>query len=53
MKVRKKNIFWAEKIATAKKGNLMQIKAKDEANLTNDSDILRECNSFYLDLYTT
>ena len=31
----------------------MQIKAKDEANLKNDSDILRECNSFYLDLYTT
>ena len=31
----------------------MQIKAKDGANLTNDSDILRECNSFYSDLYTT
>jgi len=31
----------------------MQIKAKDEANLTNDSDFLRECNSFYSDLYTT
>ena len=31
----------------------MQIKAKDGANLANDSDILRECNSFYSDLYTT
>ena len=31
----------------------MQIKAKDGANLTNDSDTLRECNSFYSDLYTT
>ena len=31
----------------------MQIKAKDRVNLTNDSDILRECNSFYSDLYTT
>ena len=30
----------------------MQIKAQDGANLTNDSDILRECNSFYSDLYT-
>ena len=31
----------------------MQIRAKDGANLTNDADILRECNSFYSDLYTT
>jgi hypothetical protein len=31
----------------------MQIKAKDGVNLTNDSDILRECNSFYSDPYTT
>ena len=31
----------------------MQIKAKDGAILTNDWDILRECNSFYSDLYTT
>ena len=56
MKVRKKNIFWAEKIATAKKrqSHANQGKAKkDEANLKNDSDILRERNSFYLDLYTT
>ena len=36
-----------------KKKTIMQIKAKDGANLTNDSDILRECNSFYSDLYTT
>jgi len=25
----------------------MQIKTKDGVNITNDSDILRECNSFY------
>ena len=31
----------------------MQIKIKDGANLTNNSDILRECNSFYSDLHTT
>ena len=31
----------------------MQITAKGGANLTNDSDILRKCNSFYSDLYTT
>ena len=31
----------------------MQIKAMDGANLTNDSDILRACNSFYSDLYAT
>ena len=31
-----------------KKETIMQIKAKDGANLTNDSDILRECNSFIL-----
>jgi hypothetical protein len=31
----------------------MLIKAKDGVNLTNDSDILRECNSFYSNLYTT
>ena len=36
-----------------KKKTIMQIKAKDGANLTNDSDILRECNSFYSHLYTT
>lgn len=36
-----------------KKKTIMQIKAKDGANLTNDSDILRECNSFYSDLYAT
>ena len=32
-----------------KKKTIVQIKAKDGANLTNDSDILRECNSFYSD----
>ena len=55
LKVRKiTNISWALKIATAKKKKtIMQIRAKDGANLTNDSDILRECNSFYSDLYTT
>ena len=31
----------------------MQIKAKDGAYFLNDSDILRECSSFYSDLYTT
>jgi len=36
-----------------KKKTIMQIKTKEGANLTNDSDILRECNSFYCDLYTT
>ena len=36
-----------------KKKTIMQIKTKDGANLTHDSDILRECNSFYSDLYTT
>ena len=36
-----------------KKKTIMQIKAKDGASLTNDSDILRECNSFYSDLYAT
>ena len=36
-----------------KKKTIMQIKAKDGVNLTNDSDILRECNFFYSDLYTT
>ena len=25
---------------------IMQIKTKDGVNITNDSDILRECNSF-------
>ena len=53
MKVRKKIYSEPRKSLLQKKDNLMQIKAKDEANLTNDSDILRECNSFYLDLYTT
>ena len=54
MKVRKiTNISWAWKIAKEKKKTIMQVKAKDGANLTNDSDILRECNSFYSDLYTT
>ena len=28
---------------------IMQIKTKDGVNITNDSDILRECNSFYND----
>ena len=36
-----------------KKKTIMHIKAKDGASLTNDSDILRECNSFYSDLYAT
>ena len=36
-----------------KKKTIMQIKAKDGASLTNDSDILRECNSVYSDLYAT
>ena len=36
-----------------KKKTIMQTKAKDGASLTNDSDILRECNSFYSDLYAT
>ena len=31
----------------------MQIKANEGTNLTNYSDIPRECNSFYSDLYTT
>ena len=31
----------------------MQIKSKDGVNITNDSDILRECNSFYNELYTS
>ena len=31
----------------------MQIKANEGTNLINDSDIPRECNSFYSDLYTT
>ena len=53
MKVRKKIYSGPRKSLLQKKDNLMQIKAKDEANLKNDSDILRECNSFYLDLYTT
>ena len=34
-----------------KKKTIMQIKAKDGENLTNDPDILRECNSFYSNLY--
>ena len=53
MKVRKKIYSGPRKSLLQKKDNLMQIKAKDEANLKNDSDILRECNSFYLDLCTT
>jgi len=36
-----------------KKKTIMQIKTKEGANLTNDSDILRECSSFYCDLYAT
>jgi len=36
-----------------KKKTIMQIKTKEGANLTNDSDIFRECNSFYCDLYAT
>ena len=36
-----------------KKKPILQIKAKDGANLTNDSDILKECNFLYNDLYTT
>ena len=36
-----------------KKKTIMQIKAKDGASLTNDSDILRESNYFYSDLYAT
>ena len=31
----------------------MQIKTKDGVNITNDSDILRECNSFYNGVYTS
>ena len=31
----------------------MQIKTKDGVNITYDSDILRECNSFYNELYTS
>ena len=31
----------------------MQIKTKDGVNITNDSDILTECNSFYNQLYTS
>jgi len=31
----------------------MQIMAKNGANLTNVSDIFKECISFYSDLYTT
>jgi len=36
-----------------RKKTIIQIKTKEGVNLTNDSDILRECNSFYCDLYTT
>ena len=31
-----------------KRKTIMQIKTKDGVNITNDSDILRECNSFYI-----
>ena len=33
--------------------NNYEIKTKDGVNITNDSDILRECNSFYNELYTS
>ena len=36
-----------------KRKTIMQIKTKDGVNITNDSDILRECNSFYNELYTS
>jgi len=36
-----------------KRKTVMQIKTKDGVNITNDSDILRECNSFYNELYTS
>ena len=36
-----------------KKKTIMQIKTKDGVSLTNDPDILKECNSFYGDLYTS
>ena len=48
-----KNSLGLENRYCKKKKTIMQIKAKDGANLTNDSDILRECNSFYSHLYTT
>ena len=35
------------------KKTIMQIKTKDGVSLTNDPDILKECNSFYGDLYTS
>ncbi|KAL9964015.1 hypothetical protein ACROYT_G027586 [Oculina patagonica] len=36
-----------------KKKTIMQIKTSDGVTLTNDPDILKECNSFYGDLYTS
>jgi len=36
-----------------KRKTIMQIKTKDGVNITNDSDILRECNSFFNELYTS
>ena len=48
-----KNSLGLENRYCKKKKTIMQIKAKDGENLTNDSDILRECNSFYSHLYTT
>ena len=36
-----------------KRKTIMQIKTKDGLNIRNYPDILRECNSFYNELYTS